>query len=309
MTHAAQSGNERALIWACEGESVLGVLHAAAGRIGVVIVVGGPQYRAGSHRLFVRLARALSAAGYPVLRFDARGMGDSAGSQRGFEQISADIGAAVDALSAACPQLRGVVLWGLCDGASASLLYVDQQADPRVVGLCLLNPWVRSPASQAKTKVRHYYTRRLLQPTFWRKLLRGGVRLSALSDLLRSSRVAWGRGQHAESWPDRLSYTDRMARAWLATDFPLLLLLSANDLTAREFETVLHSDHSWRGCSLRVNLKRYDIDGADHTLSSPPARRQLETRCAAWLQKLAADASLTPRDHVNVAAPSRYASH
>ena len=39
----------------------------------MVIVVGGPQYRAGSHRQFTLLARHIAAAGYPVLRFDARG--------------------------------------------------------------------------------------------------------------------------------------------------------------------------------------------------------------------------------------------
>ena len=37
---------------------------------GVVIVVGGAQYRVGSHRQFVQMARLLAAAGYPVLRFD-----------------------------------------------------------------------------------------------------------------------------------------------------------------------------------------------------------------------------------------------
>ncbi|KAB8057318.1 hydrolase 1, exosortase A system-associated, partial [Janthinobacterium violaceinigrum] len=52
-------------------------LPAAPGPRGVLIVTGGPQYRVGSHRQFVLLARALAAQGVPVLRFDLRGMGDS----------------------------------------------------------------------------------------------------------------------------------------------------------------------------------------------------------------------------------------
>ena len=42
---------------------------------GMLIVVGGPQYRAGSHRQFTLLARDVAATGVPTMRFDYRGMG------------------------------------------------------------------------------------------------------------------------------------------------------------------------------------------------------------------------------------------
>lgn len=71
-------------------------------------------------------------------------MGDSGGAQRDFEAIALDIGAAIDALRQACPGVAKIVLWGLCDAASASLLHVEATRDPRIAGLCLLNPWVRS---------------------------------------------------------------------------------------------------------------------------------------------------------------------
>ena len=61
----------------------------------VIVVVGGPQYRVGSHRQFLQLARHLARQGYPVLRFDGRGMGDSSGLLRSFEEIDDDIGAAI----------------------------------------------------------------------------------------------------------------------------------------------------------------------------------------------------------------------
>ena len=50
---------ETALTFACQGETLLGVLSEPPSPTDtcMLIVVGGPQYRAGSHRLFVQLAR------------------------------------------------------------------------------------------------------------------------------------------------------------------------------------------------------------------------------------------------------------
>ncbi|HBZ05431.1 MAG TPA: hydrolase 1, exosortase A system-associated, partial [Massilia sp.] len=50
---------------ACRGAWLYGIvsLPAAPHPRGVLIVVGGPQYRAGSHRQFTLLARDLAAAG------------------------------------------------------------------------------------------------------------------------------------------------------------------------------------------------------------------------------------------------------
>ena len=61
--------NEEPMVFHCEREQLVGMLHRGANpdaRLGVLIVVGGPQYRVGSHRQFVLMARDLAAAGYPV---------------------------------------------------------------------------------------------------------------------------------------------------------------------------------------------------------------------------------------------------
>ena len=78
--------------------AVLSAPSAAPSGVGVVVIVGGPQYRVGSHRQFVELARALVRAGHHVLRYDCRGMGDSDGAMQGFEASVPDVGAAIDAL-------------------------------------------------------------------------------------------------------------------------------------------------------------------------------------------------------------------
>jgi alpha/beta superfamily hydrolase len=90
---------EQVLTFICAGEPLVGVacVPDKARSTGVVVVVGGPQCRVGSHRQFLLLSRALASAGYLVLRFDYRGMGDSCGEIRNFENVDDDIAAAIDA--------------------------------------------------------------------------------------------------------------------------------------------------------------------------------------------------------------------
>src|ERR1700758_722935 len=99
---ACQSGchvlsySETALTFLCGGERMLGILSRpdVPATRGVLIMVGGPQYRVGSHRQFLLLARHLAAHGVPALRFDYRGMGDSEGGMRTFEHVEDDLRAA-----------------------------------------------------------------------------------------------------------------------------------------------------------------------------------------------------------------------
>jgi len=274
---------EHAVTIACQGDQMLGILHAptsAQGDLGVVVVVGGPQYRAGSHRQFVHLARALAEGGYPVLRFDCRGMGDSSGAARSFEQLDDDIRAAIAELQARAPSVRRVVLWGLCDGASAALLYVDASRDPVVQGLALANPWVRSEATLARTHLRHYYWRRLLQGEFWRQRLAGkgwGAGWRGLLDAWRALRGGAATGDH---------FSSRMARGWMSFEGGILLLLSGNDLTANEFVEVTRTARAWHGAMARPRLARFDLRNADHTFSSADWRDAVSRATIAWLRQI-----------------------
>jgi len=275
------SATEKAILFACGPDTLVGILGLPPqpAQTGVVIAVGGPQYRAGSHRQFVLLARKLAAAGYAVLRFDYRGMGDSTGPSADFMRASPDIAAAIDALQTHAPHIRNVILWGLCDAASAALMYVESSQDPRVSGLCLLNPWVRSNASLARTQVKHYYLQRLLQRAFWVKLLSGKVALNALAGLARNVRTAT-----AKEHPTQASaFQDRMAAGWLQFGGPLLLLLSGEDYTAKEFIEYAGSHANWAQVLQHAQLERHDLPGADHTFSSQSSARQVEEITVHWL--------------------------
>jgi exosortase A-associated hydrolase 1 len=252
---------------------------------GVLIVVGGPQYRVGSHRQFLLLARRLAAAGYPTMRFDYRGMGDASGEMHGFEEVSADIAAALDAFQLACPSLRRIVLWGLCDAASAALLYVQETRDQRVAGLVLLNPWVRSETSLAQTQIKHYYGQRLLQRDFWSKLLSGQMdMLKSVRDLVQTARVAHRHGS-ADEQPAR-SFQDRMADGWRQFSGEILLILSGEDYTAKEFLEFSGANLAWSGLIDAAKVHRIDIAEADHTFSSLALRSAVEELTVAWLDTL-----------------------
>jgi exosortase A-associated hydrolase 1 len=279
MTQAAL---EEPITILCAGDVLQGILaRPSSGSerdVAIVIIVGGPQYRIGSHRQFTQFARAVARAGYPVLRFDVRGMGDSTGALRSFESMDDDIAAAVSALQLQLPAVRQVVLWGLCDGASAALLYLHARADPRIRGLCLLNPWVRSEAGMATTRVRYYYARRLLQNDFWRKLLGGRVGVRALREFWATWRLA-----RAAAATPRRSFQERMIQAWSAFDGQTLLVLSGDDYTAREFIVHAEQHPEWRERMARADVRRVDFPNANHTFAEAQDRVGVESTTVSWL--------------------------
>ena len=284
---------EETALFDCAGDTLLGILARpeTPAQTGVVVIVGGPQYRVGSHRQFVLLSRALAAAGYAVLRFDYRGMGDSSGARLEFEVVSADIGAAIDSLQERVPSIKNVVLWGLCDAASAALLYCHDVNDPRVKGLCLLNPWVRSEVSLARTQVKHYYLQRLQQKEFWLKLLRGGVATKALDGLVQNIRTAFGGASVHASGTSQAGappkpFQQRMAIAWHQFPGYVLLLLSGDDYTAKEFQEFASSDPTWKDYLAHARLTRHEVPGVDHTFSGAASRQQAEHLTREWVAAL-----------------------
>ncbi len=282
-----------ALRFDCQGVAVAGVLEwptdGPAPHTGVVVVVGGPQTRIGSHRQFTLLSRHLAGAGYATLRFDLRGAGDSEGDYAGFEHLGPEIGAAIETLQQQCPSVERVVLWGLCDAAAAIMM--NAWRTPQVAGVVLLNPWARTQATQAKTLVRHYYTRRLISPDFWRGLLGGRVKvfgsLKELAGNVLTSRGA--RRQRADGpSPDDLSlpFPERMRLGMERYHGKVLLVLSGNDLTAAEFADLARDHDDWRALLERPSWTHCDLPEATHTFSSAAWRDRVAGWTSDWLGTL-----------------------
>lgn len=271
---------EEALVFDCGGEALVGVLalpEAPAAR-GLLIVVGGPQYRAGSHRQFTLLARDLARRDVASLRFDYRGMGDSGGAARSFEAVGEDIACAVDRLFAAVPALREVVIWGLCDAASAALFYAHR--DGRVTGVALLNPWVRTAQGIAQAQLQHYYGRRLLEASFWRKLLGGEVDVrGAFASLRKLVADTAAPRREAGALPERMADGLRRFRG------RVLLILSGKDLTADEFRAVVSRSERWQQLLRAARVTQYQLPEANHTFSRREWRDQVAGWTADWVKQ------------------------
>lgn len=291
---------ETPISFRCGGADLVGIVHQPDDipgstpdstpqdipRRGVLIVVGGPQYRIGSHRQFMLLARALSENGIAAMRFDYRGLGDSGGDFAGFENIDDDIHAAADAFQQAVPGLEEIVLWGLCDAASAILFYAP--GDARITASVLLNPWVRSETGYAKTQLKHYYLQRLTSREMWSKIFRGRFRLSdSLGSFFGTVRTATtDTSKEDDSGTGGNPLADRMADGLARYDRPVLLIMSGNDLTAREFDDAVKASPRWQKLVADGRMTRRDLPAADHTFSRRAWRDDVAEITIDWVRAL-----------------------
>lgn len=282
--------SEEPFIFDCQGEQLLGILHRPkkAAAIGILIVVGGPQYRVGSHRQFILLARSLAKSGFPALRFDYRAMGDGEGTNIDFENVDTDIAVAIEQFYQRVPDLQGVVIWGLCDAASAALFYAYK--DPRVKGLVLLNPWVRTESGEAKAYIKHYYLARLLSGDFWKKLLSGKwslwASLQSFFGLLKKSRASSASDtSNVDLLDDSAPLPERMAEGLRRFSGEVLIVLSGkNDYVACEFRDMVEASRDWQALLSREGVQTETLLEANHTFSSAEWREQVEARTEAWLK-------------------------
>ena len=286
--------NEEPLLIEGAGAPLVGMLHRASAspRIGVMVMVAdGPQYRIGGHRQLVLWARRMAAAGFPVLRFDFTGMGDSYGDYVGFEYAGDDLRAALARFVAEQPTLERIVLWGECNACSASLFYAHK--DPRIAGLIMLNPWVRTEQSQARAVVKHYYLQRLTQRSFWTKVAKlefdfAASLRSAYGMLVRARRQASPTGT-VPAAIDRRPLPERMFDGLRRFRGRVLLVMSGRDMIAREFDDLLQANPAWRDELVAHAAVRHDLAAADHTFSTAQWRDQVVAWAIDWLQELAAE--------------------
>lgn len=254
----------RLLTFASDGQTLCATLDEAPGATGLLIVTGGSELRIGAHRGMAMLAADIAAAGHPVFRFDRAGVGDSTGTDRGYDASGPDIHAAVHAFRVAAPQVRRIVAFGNCDAASALALYHRGSGIDR---LLLANPWVIEQAADMPpaAAIRARYARKLLSPREWLRLARGGVDVAKL--------VAGIRGAMPSS-RDTSALANRIAIA-LRTSVPAAILLARRDNTAIAFAA------AWRGRDFRPVRGAIPIvqcDTASHSFARPADQEWLRQR-------------------------------
>ena len=256
----------RHLLLDCAGDEIAATLDEAAGPVGLLVVTGGNETRAGAFAGQARLAARLAAAGYPVLRFDRRGTGDSRGRNTGFTGSADDVAAAMAAFRREQPHLKAVVGFGNCDAASALML----QGGAGCAALALANPWTFDTADEAPppAALRQRYLGKLKNPREVLRLLTGGVSLTKL---------ARGLKQAAATNTAPSGHATQMQVAMAGFGGKVTYLLAANDRTAQAFmaacpRTVGH----WQVC-----------DGAGHSFAGPAASDWLFNQLRSILEEQA----------------------
>jgi len=290
---------ERAIAFDCGDDTLVGIAHLTdnSSKDGVLVVVGGPQYRVGSHRQFVLVGRHLARYGIPTFRFDHRGIGDSSGTSRSFLTLDEDIRSAVDAFLTICPELQQIYIWGLCDAASAALMYVNR--DPRIAGLILLNPWVRTEAGLAKALLKTYYLKSIGDPRMWKNLLTGRPNIargitSFLANLFAAMASSTqvesnGNATNHKSTSNRTadtsgsSFPEKMLSELRNFKGPVLFILSGNDVTAEEFRNLVKSNWQWKKAVQRSSITWFELPESNHTFSTQQWRDRVAERTSEWV--------------------------
>jgi len=267
------------------GEELLGIMtlpgRMAPGAPACLLLNTGIMNRVGPHRLNVKIARSLAAAGVPSLRMDLSGLGDSPAARtplRADARAVQDLQAAMDHLQ----QTLGIdrfVVFGLCSGAING--YRLALADPRVTGLMMFDGFV--------------------YPTFRTALLRRWFRLRRMSwpERLRKvrDRLLWRRGRPAPRGLVGDGLLEFQFQPPSRSEFAQAMdTLVRRGLSVFLFYSGSYADgHNYRGQlrdafgkAMFLDHVRYDfMPDVDHTLTPLETQRRVIGLIRDWVQSLA----------------------
>lgn len=254
--------SRRHITFACEGETLVGTLDDAWGEGGLLLVSGGNEIRAGAFAGQAQLAARVAAAGFPVFRYDRRGIGDSSGENRGFRDEEADIAAALAAFKSERPGLSRVVGFGNCDAASALMLNGGGGCD----ALVLANPWTieYDDGAPPAAAIRARYAEKLRNPKELVRLATGKVSLRKLAGGLKRA---------VSPPPPPTSLAEDMRAGLARFDGPVRLLIAERDRTGRAFLA------AWDAGDRRIAR----CPGGSHAFVEPTARDWLFEQIVAAL--------------------------
>ena len=249
----------------------------------LIILSAGIVHRIGPHRLHVKLARRAASLGFPTLRFDLSGLGESlpAAPGIGYEaQAVADTRAAIAQMQAVFGS-RTIILAGLCSGADNA--YRAALEDEAVTGLILLDPY----AYENRSAKIAYLAKRAQDPE---KLMRFVGNLpNKLMGTDRAGQLAYEPTPDGQEDPDN----DRIPppRAAFGRDL--------EKLASRGTEMCLVYTHSVHHClnrpehffatfsefDFRDRITVFTAMDATHTFSTLESQGKLLTALEGWLKR------------------------
>jgi pimeloyl-ACP methyl ester carboxylesterase len=303
-----------------DGLTRRGLLHRARGvsRAAVLLLPSGLKFRAGSHLLNVRFARHLAELGYPCLRLDPLGVGESDGhlSAVKAEHLGSAIesGLFVDDVLLGVSALRErlgvdqVVLLGLCGGAVTGVLAAARAPDlvQGVVSMGLpvvpYAPPATRPLPTARVARRRVgnYVRKLVSTDAWARVLRGESDFRGISRTLRS---ALTRSPSKPTSPQAAYLDDENPmfiegfRVLQAAKIPHLMIFGSSDNRWLEFENTfllreLHGAMSSDHYAIEL------VPQGSHEFHFEPSKVQATELLARWMsERFHADLSASEASH------------
>lgn len=262
----------------CWGDQLVGTLDEGTATSGLLIVSGGNEIRSGAYAGQASLAAEFAAKGYSVFRYDRRGVGESEGSNGGFESSADDIGTALAAFASAAPHLTRIIAFGNCDAAAALALF---QAQIDIDAMVLANPWViesapqtdDAPTAPSAAAIRARYWARLKNPRSLIDLFTGKINLKKLAGgLAKAAKTEAPTG-----------LATRIADALAATGLETRILLARHDTTALAFHGAWNSP-AFAVVRAKANIKLSVVDSASHSFADASSRAWLVEQIEAALE-------------------------
>jgi alpha-beta hydrolase superfamily lysophospholipase len=281
-------------------DHLFGILSRTAlapDRPAIVMFNAGAVHHVGPNRVYVTLARHLSAAGFPCFRFDLEGIGDSVLRTPGRENhpypdtALADAGAAFDFLKERFGYTRFIAM-GLCSGAHTTFHTGLQLENDSIEELILINPltfyWKEGMSLETTRNFEDAvaYKRSARDPRRWLKLLRGDVNMKRLAEVVVSQlKTKLHRREDPRLSQDLRKLRDmkRPVTFFIAEGDPgREILMAGAKCTAKK---ALKSGH----------MRLETIPGADHTFSQFRPRKDLLDRIGAHLKRHTPPPASPPR--------------
>ncbi len=308
-----------------DGLRLVGMLHEpeADGRrdVAIVLLSPGVKTRVAPHRLYNKLAAALTGQGFTVLRFDFYGLGDAEGEVPlrhlrdlyGSVALGRYVGDTRDALDwlAKTHGFSRFIVGGLCGGALTGLLTAP--GDPRVAGILALGLPVMLDSADLDprqfmtvgqlTSLRSRYLQKALDPKAWLRVLGGKtdfrLMLKSFGTLFKptASKPATPAApapSPAASTPAAgppapipANMNPHFAPAFFSTaerGRPMLVLFSEADRLYWEFDEKFVTPNRQRfdACAGQIDL--HVIKSANHVLTFEPWQAEMQAHLRRWLE-------------------------
>ena len=256
----------------------------------IVLLNSGSVHRVGPNRLYVSLARKLTAQGYPVFRMDFQGLGDSAWPTSLRENhpypdsAVHDTESALDFLKDKLGYQHSILI-GLCSGAHSAFHAGVELTDHQILDSVLINPltyqWVEgmSLATNHFQEVA-YYKHTMKDKSKWVKLFKGQINFSYAAQV-GMTQLKNLSGKFLKS--GRNSPLSKNLRKLFEQGRPLTLIIAEQD---PGYDILLDSAADVAKKAIQSEkIRIHWIKDADHTFTSLEPRNELINRVCEHLKR------------------------